>query len=328
MCWGGEICLWISERFAFDLPILLGMSTTYRFADLVEQGHDEYSIRTQVRSGELSSVRHGGYALDLDPDSPEARHRALIRTTVPLLNDDAVLSHCSAALLWGLPVPRRLLTKVHVTHDRPGGGHVRTWTHTHSSALPSLEIAEVEGLRITSLARTAVDTARLCSNQEALQIVDAAWRMLDTPTDLAAACEMAGRCHGIRAARWALAHADPRSESPGESLSRYWMIMGKIPTPTLQLEILDPGGNFVARADFAWEEYRVLGEFDGRIKYASSLNGQPLAEVVMREKERENRLRALGWWVYRWTWDDLRHGQRFAADLRHFLDESPFRRTR
>jgi len=34
------------------------MSTTYRFADLVEQGHDEYSIRTQVRSGELSSVRH------------------------------------------------------------------------------------------------------------------------------------------------------------------------------------------------------------------------------------------------------------------------------
>ena len=72
----------------------------------------------------------------------------------------------------------------------------------------------------------------------------------------------------------------------------------------------------------------TLGEFDGRIKYASSLNGQPLAEVVMREKERENRLRALGWWVYRWTWDDLRHGQRFAADLRRFLDESPFRRTR
>ena len=48
----------------------------------------------------------------------------------------------------------------------------------------------------------------------------------------------------------------------------------------------------------------------------------------MREKERENRLRSLGWWVYRWTWDDLRHGQRFAADLRRFLDESPFRRTR
>ena len=27
----------------------------------------------------------------------------------------------------------------------------------------------------------------------------------------------------------------------------------------INLEILDPGGNFVARADFAWEEYRVLG---------------------------------------------------------------------
>lgn len=89
------------------------MTLTFRFTNLVDQGHDDKSVRRQVSSGALDRVRHGGYALDLSSTQPEERHFALIKTTAPLLRADTVISHSSAALLWGLPVPRRLLGKVH-----------------------------------------------------------------------------------------------------------------------------------------------------------------------------------------------------------------------
>lgn len=299
------------------------MTLTFRFTNLVDQGHDDKSVRRQVSSGALDHVRHGGYALDLSSTQPEERHIALIKTTAPLLRADTVISHSSAALLWGLPVPRRLLGKVHVTREGSGGGHVRTWTHTHMAPLEPEDVAHIDGLNVTSLARTAIETAMLCRPHEALQVVDAALRSSRSPDGMVEACEAASGRSGIRAARWALEHADPLSESAGESLSRYWMIMGGVPQPKLQVTITDQNGNFVARPDFVWEGYRVIGEFDGRVKYTTMMGDA--ADVIMREKRRENRLRALGWWVFRWTWDDLADGQRFAAKLLAFLRSSPIR---
>lgn len=302
------------------------MTNTYRFTDLVEQGHDQNFVRAQIGAGVFDRVRHGGYAVELSQDRPEDRHFAMIKTTTPLLNDDSVISHSSAALMWGLPVPRRLLAKVHVTWDRASGGHLRRWTHTHACPLTQAELSEIGGVRVTSIARTAVDTALLCQNHEALQIMDAAWRALGSADELAAVCDAAFRRPGIRTARWALEHADPSSESAGESLSRYWMITNGVPMPRLQVDIRDENGHFVARPDFAWDDCRVLGEFDGRSKYAVDGADGSAADVVMREKRRENQLRALGWWVYRWTWNDLADGRRFAAKLQQFLRSNPLRR--
>ena len=59
----------------------------------------------------------------------------------------------------------------------------------------------------------------------------------------------------------------------------------------------------VGYADFGWLPLKVLGEFDGRIKYGAT--GVDAAEAVWREKKREDRLRALGFEVVRWTWADL-----------------------
>ena len=50
------------------------------------------------------------------------------------------------------------------------------------------------------------------------------------------------------------------------------------------------GGRLVGRTDFAWPEYGLLGEFDGRGKYLRNLKqGQSVADVVMAEKAREDR---------------------------------------
>lgn len=73
--------------------------------------------------------------------------------------------------------------------------------------------------------------------------------------------------------------------------------------------------------DFAWPEHRLLGEFDGKVKYGRLLlPGEEPGDAVFREKEREDLLRLLtGWSMIRFTWVDLHHAERTAAAVRRQL---------
>lgn len=129
---------------------------------------------------------------------------------------------------------------------------------------------------------------------------------------------------GVGVARRALALADPRSENPGESWSRAQMIAAGITPPTLQREIFDRRGNFVARTDFDWVDENgvvtLVGEFDGLGKYLKYLRpGESPEQVIKREKAREGRLQDLGIVVTRWLFTDLvaqRMAPRLIAQLR------------
>lgn len=118
--------------------------------------------------------------------------------------------------------------------------------------------------------------------------------------------------------RWQLAwdFARSDSESPGESRSRALIHDLGFKPPSLQVPIQTDKGAY--RVDFCWEEARVIGEFDGRVKYFDDrvLNGRDPREVLYAEKQREDALRRAGWIVIRWTWQDLNEPARFAALLR------------
>ena len=92
--------------------------------------------------------------------------------------------------------------------------------------------------------------------------------------------------------------------SPGESLSRAAMFRLNLPRPDLQVEVDDADG-LAGIADFGWPG--VVGEFDGRRKYAVPEGADPAeaGEVLWREKRREDRLRR-SVRVARWTWADAR----------------------
>lgn len=91
---------------------------------------------------------------------------------------------------------------------------------------------------------------------------------------------------------------------------------------SLQFEIRGEGGLLVARTDFGWEERRLVGEFDGRIKYGRLLEpGQEPGDAVFEEKRREDAVRAEGWGVTRWVWADLAAGHRLAARVRRALEQ-------
>ena len=77
----------------------------------------------------------------------------------------------------------------------------------------------------------------------------------------------------------------------------------------------------MGRCDFGWPDLGVLGEFDGKKKYGELLRrpGQTAEDVLVDEKRREDRLRALGWTVVRWMWSDLYRPEVLIQQLRAAL---------
>ena len=271
------------------------------------QGFDSHEISRMRRRGELVALRRGAYGRDRPDDlTVEQAHRELIMATVPRLEGGAVVSHASAAVLHGLPTWTSAIDRVHVTRDRSGGGRRRSIVHVNGAPLRSQDLDGIEGLPVTSLARTVLDLARSQPMDQAVAAGDRALAIGLDPLELRRGLLAMEFWPGVRRARRTVEFLDERSESAGESVSRVRLAEEGIPRPDLQREIFGPDGRLVARVDFCWDERRTVGEFDGKVKYGRLLKpGQSLDEVLYDEKLREDALRDLGWQVVRWLWRDL-----------------------
>jgi hypothetical protein len=88
------------------------------------------------------------------------------------------------------------------------------------------------------------------------------------------------------------------------------------PQPELQVPFSD-GDGFIGYADFYWPTFGVIGEADGDVKYLDpSLRGGRSADrVVLDEKIREDRLRALGPRVVRWRWETAMDARALRSKL-------------
>lgn len=293
------------------------MNTVRLTHELLADGATHSELARQTRSGQLVHVRRGAY--DVSSHAVEggaAEHRRLVVATVPMLHADSVVSHLSAAVLHGLPVIADQLARVQVTRPGRGGGKSRSVTSVYTAPLEDSEIVHVAGVRTTSLARTVVDTSRTLPFDQAVMMADAALSRGLAPEALEECLKGSIRRPGMPSARRVASFADARSEGPGESLSRVVLHTIGVPAPSLQHEVFDDSGQLVGRSDFCWEEFRTLGEFDGRVKYERLLKpGQSLEDVLFREKLREDALRDLGWEVVRWIWADLKRPQVIAERL-------------
>ena len=114
-----------------------------------------------------------------------------------------------------------------------------------------------------------------------------------------------------------LRRATDKCESVGES--RLWHLCAAygLPQPIPQFAVCDETGQVRYRVDFAWPEYGVFVEFDGRVKYGQPWNGaEDAVDVVLREKRREDAIRELtGWLCVRVTWADLAQPVQSVARL-------------
>ena len=150
--------------------------------ELRAAGYTEREVRRALRAGELMPVRRGIYAVRGVPDEPMVRHAMSVRAAERGVASEAVISHVSAAALHGLPSWGVALDRVHVTRSRRNGGRVDRVLHLHVAHLAPDEIVIIDGIAVTSVARTVVDCARLLGFEQALVIADAALHMRKVET--------------------------------------------------------------------------------------------------------------------------------------------------
>lgn len=268
---------------------------------LLAAGVTDAELRGRRRRGTLDTLRPGAYLAGPAPPGAPARHLLAARAALPRLKVDTVLSHTSAAVVHGLPLWAVDLDRVHATRDRPSGARHSGVVQLHAAALEPDDVVLVDGLLVTSVARTIADLARMLPFEAALVPADAAlFRRLLTRDALAAAVDRGAHRPNNGAARRVAAFADGGAESPGETRSRVAIRRAGLPPPVLQFRVAG------MRTDFAWEEFRTVAEFDGKVKYGRLLRpGQEPGDAVFDEKVREDALRDLGFQVVRWIWAEL-----------------------
>ncbi len=289
-------------------------------SDLLAAGVGDKELRLLRRAGLIATVRPGAYVAGpmVGGDAAVARHRLAVIAASSQLGAGVVFSHVSAAVMHGLPLWSTALDKVHGTRDRRSGASLSRGLHLHAAALDPDEIVVVDGVLVTSIARTLADLARFLPFEQALVPADAALHgHRVTRAELAASLDGAARRPGNPAARRVLAFARPGADSPGESRSRLAIHRAGLPDPALQHEVRAPDGRVLGRVDFWWEEFGTAGEFDGRIKYGRSLRpGQDPGAVVFEEKVREDAIRADGHGMVRWIWSEIAPFDGVARRLR------------
>lgn len=228
-----------------------------------------------------------------------ARTRAAALSIQP----GTVFSHGSALALHGLPlhgVPLELPT---VTRHRPGGGSRRSTALTCSNLPLDGVVTEVDGVPVTSPARSVIDVARTVGLDSGVCAADAAIRMqLCTTTDLRREAEAARGRTGVARARQLPDLASGLAESVLESLLRLIIVLGGLPAPELQVGLgVRTGQRF--RVDFYWRKWGLIGEADGFGKYGGS--PEEIRKNWIAERHRQAQLEAEGYVVLRWTWEDI-----------------------
>lgn len=317
------------------IALMLAQGGVFTAAQAAAFGMNEDELRFELRRKHLVRVRHRVFSTAdlIAAADPAGRHRicaaaamlkrgwsAQTKPPFPL-----VAGHGTAAAIWGLPTRNRIYQPPRsrtagsapaqlnpipdalpgfvelVSADRCKRTY-RAAVGVRPAALPAHHVAVVDGVPVTSLARTAVDLMRESPRQDAHIIADAALRLGCDKTELQAAAATCATWRGGRQAVEAAAFADARAASAAESVTRLLLADNGVPTPELQYEIRDSQGR-KRLLDIALVETLVAVEPDGKVKFTDSW-GDP-GETLWKEKLREDSIRDIGWEFVRPTWQQL-----------------------
>ncbi|HEY1489304.1 MAG TPA: type IV toxin-antitoxin system AbiEi family antitoxin [Micromonosporaceae bacterium] len=256
-------------------------------------------IGARCRSGEFSRLMRGAYLLNADLRNGPSR-ADLVRAAVASFGASAVVGLQTAAELHGIggaPASSR----IHIITPRTAGRGRRildTTVSAHQFELLDEDVNEIGGIRVTTPARTLMDLVCCLDRMDAVAVADSCLnRGLVTEDDVAAVSGRLRRRRGAVLARRALAEADGRAESPLESRVRLRAVDGKVAPDELQYVVRRADGLVIARCDFAWTGYRLVGEADG-------VGPHTTPDAVLYDRKRQNAIQATGLQVVRFTWAD------------------------
>jgi hypothetical protein len=260
---------WLDDRQLFlteraPLPLDEPFTADQAFA----WGVSPRTLRTLLKRGLVRRMLQGVYVATQARDDMDIRAHALA-LVVP---EAAVVTDRTAAWLHGVdllprssgttPPPINVFHTTDTRMDRPGVASGRR------GLLPS-DITVVEGIRVTTAARTALDLGRLLWRYDALAAIDGFLR-IGVPHDLLVAeTGRFKRYRGVRQLRVLLPLGDRRAESPGESALRLNWYDAGLPRPDLQTWVYDDHGVGIYRLDITLPELLFAAEFDGEENHTS-----------------------------------------------------------
>lgn len=267
-------------------------------------GLTDGQIHRLVAAGRWRRPVLGTYVIAGAPDTPAQRAMVAYLAT---RRTGGVLSHQSAAALWGLLPPSPL---PHVTV--PPSASVRCrGAKVHRSRVDPAERAGRDGVVLTSVSRTLADLATTGDAPSLTELVDDAFcRRLATATSVATVLDRFGRGRrGVTLLRAVIEVWTPEIEpgSPAEvRLLRSAEAEGIVGL-VAQHEVRDVAGGFVARLDLALPAQRCGFEYDGVRHHGPRQWG--------RDEARYARLHALGWRIEPISKLDLLPGERRLRDV-------------
>lgn len=281
---------------------------------VIDLGSTDRRLHRSVAAGELVRVVPGTFiARDEWARADEmGRHRLRVLATAERISPDAVFGYRAAAAIWGIRMLSAWPSTVDVIIERSSGGRSSSGIRRYGRDLTRVEVVERRGMLLTSPAQTVVDLARQLRFVDAVACIDSALHRKRKPGRLAVKDEVLVRVaasEGLRGWRRALVAAEfstDLSDSVEESQSRVQIHALGFPEPILQQPFFDHEGH-IGDTDFGWPEFEHVGEFDGLSKYLdpSFRNGRTEIEVMLAEKQRENRIRRLVGGFSRWDTPDL-----------------------
>lgn len=281
------------------------------------------AIRRRAATGELTRIARGLYAEASGWSGLRSaqQHHLRVRAHADRIRPGYLVSHVSAAAVFGVPLLTAPPTRIHLTS---AGIDRRTTNATfvvHADLDPDRNRTTVvtpDGVVLSGLERLSTDLAITLPFTDAVVALDHLLRRDVDRGSLRSAIERRGP-KGRRRALRAVDFADAASGSPGESFTRAVFDRFGTPAPVLQHRFSRAGEPDIV-VDFWFPDVGVVVEFDGSVKYQQReyLRGRTPEQALIDEKRREDRLRAFPEvrFVIRLTWADLYDEWGLRAKLR------------
>ena len=275
---------------------------------LLDRGWTKEEIDWRIKAGRLHRIHPGVYSLaPRQLLSRRGRWMAAVLASGP----EALLSHHSAAALWGI---RGYSGAAHVTVPRKSRSTEQI--HKHFSLVPADEHGAEEGIPVTSVHRTIFDLAASVSADDVVAMIkEAEYRHRFDRLSLPELLERHPGKRGSRKLELALKRIteEPPGRKRGTLEERFgpFLRRHRLPLPRFNDWILLEGKSY--RADCHWPERRLIVELDG-------WGGHSSFSAFQDDRSRDRVLHAAGYAVIHLTWNQLDvEAEAIASDLRRML---------
>jgi predicted transcriptional regulator of viral defense system len=273
-------------------------------------GFNDQAIAKRVARGRLYRVNPTVYSLTPGVMTERGRFMAAVLACGP----GAVLSHRSAAYLWG--IVEKWEVPIDVTAPNRRGRSPDGVAAHRDGSLHQIDKTTLHGVPCTTVVRTLLDYAAVAKEWEVRKAVAEAevLRILDQQR-LRALLRRSRRRRGVARLRLVLDSIHPQTKRTRSELERLFLRMCarlEVPEPEVNVWLRAPDGKRY-QADFLWRA-------DGLIIEADSRRFHDTDSAFVANRKRQQQLELAGWRVSPCTWEEVeREPRRLALTVQGLL---------